>query len=225
MKNKIYIICSITGIALAAVFYLFPWDDIQSIPSSQTALISHAATAMPEPLTKSLMDKNKTFDPALSSEQLPVLPPLAESVPKNRDQVVNNDEILPAEPLEDMAENPADVDEEAVYLTAQVFRDEALETFPVYTVRIHKPESIGSDFEESGSQAAEQKAFGPGSNEIWIRIKPENAREMKEVMAQTADLYRQYVNEYDKDVKVINWVGGQPWASIVYSPDGGIVTR
>ena len=108
------------------------------------------------------------------------------------------------------------VDEVEQYYRAMVFRDEALESFPVYTVQVHQPTSIEEDLQEGRIGG---KDFGPKPNEVWIRIKPDNAGEMREVMAQTADLYRQYVNEYDEKIVVVNWVGGQAWARMEFSPD------
>jgi hypothetical protein len=216
-KTNIIIVCAITVIASTVVFFLFSRDDMQHNQSCQTARPTEPPTALPEQLPTTSMDTNKPFNPALLAEQLPPLPPSSGSVARARDKADDNNEPTSAQ-LEDMPEDLDYQDEEVVYLKAQVFRDEALETFPVYTVEIHKPESLESD--NPGT-----KTFGPDKNEIWIRIKPQNAREMKEVMAQTADLYRQYVNEYEEGIKVIHWVGGQPWASTVYSPDGQPVTQ
>lgn len=113
-------------------------------------------------------------------------------------------------------------DLEEIYLKAQVFRDEALEIFPLHSVEIHRPESMDPGYvEENGIQI--KKAYGPPPNEIWIRIQPESAREMKEIMAQTADLYRQYVNGYDQNVRVVHWVGGRAFAAATYDADGRTV--
>ncbi len=102
-----------------------------------------------------------------------------------------------------------------IYRRAQVFRDEALEVFPLLSMSIHTPEFMAD--KNSGG-------IGPRSGEIWIRIKPENSGEMKEIMAQTADLYRQYVKEYDRPVRIVLWVGGQIWAVSTYGTDGILLT-
>lgn len=109
---------------------------------------------------------------------------------------------------------------EQVYYNALIFRDEALATFPVYTVEIHKPESIIRTSKQDAGDGPWQAPPNPRPNEVWIRVKPANAREMTEIMAQTADLYRQYVDNYQQNVRIINWVGGQPWASREFGPDG-----
>lgn len=115
-------------------------------------------------------------------------------------------------------------DEEAIYYDALVFRDEMLATFPVYTVKIHKPESI-SEKEGESDKGHTVVAAPKKSNEIWIRIQPENAREMKEIMAQTADLYRLHVKNSSDNVVVINWVGGQPWARMEFDSQGNQVVE
>lgn len=124
-----------------------------------------------------------------------------------------------------------------VYYKAQIFKDEALETFPLYTVQIHKPNAATENRNESTDSSAVADSgtistnniavvedFGPKPGEIWVRIKPENANEMKEIMAQTADLYREYTNTDDGNVTIINWVGGQPYFRMDFDASGNQIT-
>ena len=56
---------------------------------------------------------------------------------------------------------------------------------------------------------------GLQDGEIWIRIDASKSGEYKEIMAQTADLYR--VNTgYREEVTVLLWVGGQVMARETY---------
>jgi hypothetical protein len=78
--------------------------------------------------------------------------------------------------------------------------------------------------EASASQGEDQTVTGTDDprddrgltdGEVWIRIDPSQSGQYKEVMAQTADLYRANT-DYTGDVKVLLWVGGQVWAKEVY---------
>ena len=111
-----------------------------------------------------------------------------------------------------------DLYEETAYYAALVFKDEALATFPVHTVDIHTPESMLPKRTDSAGRPIPWP--NPGKSEIWIRVKPGNAREMREIMAQTADLYRLYAHEHNENIRAVNWVGGQPWAAATFGPDG-----
>jgi hypothetical protein len=110
-------------------------------------------------------------------------------------------------------------EEEDIYVRAQVFRDEALAVFPVYSIEIHRPESMDTGWvEENGIMI--EKSYGPPPDEIWIRIKPENSGEMRAIMAQMADLYQAYAGIYGRSVRIVNWVGGQAWAAFTYPAEG-----
>jgi hypothetical protein len=110
-------------------------------------------------------------------------------------------------------------EEEDIYVRAQVFRDEALVVFPVYSIEIHRPESMDTGWvEENGIMI--EKSYGPPPDEIWIRIKPENSGEMRAIMAQMADLYQTYAGIYGRSVRIVNWVGGQAWAAFTYPAEG-----
>ena len=86
-----------------------------------------------------------------------------------------------------------------------MFEEEARETFPLLSVQTSNPIDI------------EKKVFGPKKGEIWIRIKPENSKEFKEIMAEIADLYKD-VARYDDPVTIILWVGNRIWAKFQYPP-------
>lgn len=83
------------------------------------------------------------------------------------------------------------------------FEADALQTFPLHTVQTNDPRR--------------PEKFGPPRGEIWIRIKVEHALDMKGIMAQVADLYRE-TTWYDEPVTIMHWVGGRPYARQVYLP-------
>lgn len=117
------------------------------------------------------------------------------------------DSFLDEEELVEI-DDPVDYDVEVEYQQNQEFEAEALETFPVHTVQTHNPK--------------DPNAIGPPKGEVWIRIKPENAREMNEIMAEMADLYRETAAEYGEEITIMHWVGAQPYARTSYAPDGQI---
>jgi len=57
--------------------------------------------------------------------------------------------------------------------------------------------------------------LGPSEGHVWIRMDPAYAQQSKEVMAQTADLYRDETG-YAGEVTVTLWVGGQPHSRYSY---------
>lgn len=75
--------------------------------------------------------------------------------------------------------------------------------------------------EENGIRI--KKSYGPAPSEIWLRIKPEHAREAGEIMAQTADLYRQYVGSSQGEIRIINWVGGRVQSTVTFNSGGEVV--
>ena len=92
---------------------------------------------------------------------------------------------------------------ELEYQRNLMFEEEAREIFPLLSVQTSNPTDIG------------KKVFGPKKGEVWVRIKPENAKEFKEIMAETADLYKD-VARYDDPVTVVLWVGNKIWSKIQY---------
>jgi len=112
----------------------------------------------------------------------------------------------PVAPAQVMAP-PVD-DAELEYEQNQFFETLVRESFPVHTIQAHNP--------------LNPEAPGPPEGEVWLRIKPENAREMNEIMAEVADLYRDIAGQADEDIVVMHWVGAQPYARHTYSPDGTI---
>ena len=105
-------------------------------------------------------------------------------------------------------DEPAEVEDSMAELEYQrdlnlMFEEEARETFPLWSVQTSNPMDI------------EKKVFGPKKGEVWVRIKPENAKEFKEIMAQTADLYKD-VARYDDPVTVVLWVGNKVWSKFQY---------
>lgn len=86
-----------------------------------------------------------------------------------------------------------------------MFEEEAKETFPLLSIQTANPMDTG------------KKVFGPKRGEIWIRIKPENSKEFKKIMAGVADLYKNTTG-YEDPVTVVLWVGNRIWAKFQY-PD------
>ena len=194
----------------AGSFFLISRDDPSKEPPPKP-LISNAPAAIsppdpvPDPSKKAL---------AFPAKDLPALPEtLDEPKPGGLETEVK------AQPgPEPLALTPEELEE--IYLRAQVFRDEALTVFPLTSLSIHRPDSLArAETQESGGRIS----IGPPANEIWIRIKPENSNEMKEIMAQTADLYRQYVSEYDHPVRIVQWVGGRIWSAATYGRDNRVL--
>ena len=170
------------------------------------------------PAIQDAVPKETKFDESLKK---PDLDPLAGQLPRQPDKPALKKEAhgFPTEnkaaPMQEQALTRAE--EEEIYLRAQVFRDEALEVFPVYSVEIHRPKSLDTGWvEENGIMV--EKSYGPAPDEIWIRIRPENAQQMREIMAQMADLYQTYAGVYGRSIRIINWVGGQAWAAFTYPP-------
>ena len=213
MRKKYLIILLALFMAAGAAIVLFSDDDSpqETTQADHNSLPPAAISETPEKKTVEKADLEAL------AEKLPALPPKALEDPKE-----GEDPSAPVEEFSsDQAEEPGLSQEEEmeIYVKAQVFREEALEIFPVYSVEIHRPESVDTGWvEENGIMI--KKSYGPPPNEVWIRIRPENAREMKEIMAQTADLYREYVNGYGHDIRIVHWVGGQAFAAATYNSDG-----
>ncbi len=141
----------------------------------------------------------------------PGAPPIAESRPENKSfcrkpsHRPDNDSQRPAPEADTLPQKNSAAKE---FRQNRFFETLVKKTFPVYTVQTHNP--------------VHPKAFGPPEGEIWVRIKPENAGEMNEIMAEMADLYRDISEQYNKKIIVMQWVGGQPYARKTYFPDGTI---
>ena len=88
------------------------------------------------------------------------------------------------------------------YAVNKEFEAAALEIFPVYTVQTHDPRH--------------PEEFGPKKGEIWVRIKPEAALTYQDVMAETAELYRELTYRQGP-VTVMHWVGNRPYAKLSFS--------
>ncbi len=97
-----------------------------------------------------------------------------------------------------------ELEKELRYHLNKEFEEEAKEVLPLLAVVTPDPRETHSRLKEG---------------EIWIRIMPGKSREMKDIMAQTADLYKE-TTWYDKPVTVILWVGARPWARFQYPPPG-----
>ncbi len=217
MKNKVAIFFTVAVLVFGVVFYLY-----LKMPSHQTA---PTATDRTSPVPPAVSNISKTDESApiqqegkeaLAAPKLPLI--------KTTSQNDGSIEIADVDDNQTIEPDFTQEELEDIYLRAQVFRDEALDAFPLYSVEIHRPKGLDPGYiEENGIRI--YKSYGPPPNEVWIRIRPENAREMKEIMAQTADLYRDYMNQYPHPVRIVHWVGGQIFAAATYNADGQAVVH
>ncbi|MBI9092844.1 MAG: hypothetical protein JEZ12_26810 [Desulfobacterium sp.] len=192
----------ITTIAVAAVcitgaaILFSPSSSKDETPPVKTT----AETKIIVPAEPSAPPSNMESAPQASSE----LPVTAKPATK-----ANQPDHPLADAVELMKADGEAYDAETEYQLNQIFEAEVMETFPVYTVQTHNP------IEEKKNP----KFFGPPQGEVWIRIKPENSREMREIMAQVADLYHENAEHPDDEITVLHWVGGRPWSKETYGPD------
>ena len=216
--TKKQILTVITGLAvgavIAAVLVLRSGDSVRETSSdpdsnsSRDQTFVQAPRPKPEALPQARSGPDSPESPVTKTSSSPQVP--VESEPEGAAMAPDNPDSASA--------TTAD---EAVYYQAMVFRDEALSTFPVHTVQVFQPDSVKEDL-QTGRIGG--KYFGPKANEVWLRIKPESAGQMREIMAQTADLYREYLGQTSENIVVVNWVGGQAWARMEFGPDGSPVT-
>ena len=127
----------------------------------------------------------------------------SDTPPEASERTSSMDTYKPAAVLE---EEPGleEVTADEAYARNQMFEAEAMEAFPLHTINTHNP--------------LEPQAYGPRPGEIWIRVKVEHGRELKDIMAQVADLYLAEV-QGEGPVTVMHWVGGRPHARYRYPSD------
>jgi hypothetical protein len=108
----------------------------------------------------------------------------------------------------------------------KMFMAEAKESLPLIGVRSFDarratlrpsdaPEAMAADTETSGIPGRDDRGLSDG--EVWIRIDPGRSGEYKEIMAQTADLYRANTG-FEGEVTVLLWVGGRVHARETFDP-------
>ena len=114
---------------------------------------------------------------------------------------------IPAENFVPNTAGEEELEQEKEYALNRLFESRAFEDLPIHTVKTFDP--------GSASSSGQKKNSGPKRGEIWIRIKVDHASEMKDIMAQTADLYKD-MTEYDETITVMHWVGGKPYARIEF---------
>ncbi|MCP4115247.1 MAG: hypothetical protein GY737_07505 [Desulfobacteraceae bacterium] len=207
-----FVVAAVIIAGTLAAGYYFIRDDK---PAEQESIAEKARATEPETSPAPLPPPDVTMEQP-ENEVSPSVPQKVEptveiSTAKPTEENFLND----VEPVEtDYTDEPmeidytVDYDVEVEYQQNKEFEAEALETFPVHTVQTHNPK--------------DPKAYGPPKGEVWIRIKPENAREMNEIMAQVADLYRETAAEYGEEITIMHWVGARPYARTSYAPDGQI---
>lgn len=217
-KKQILIVTSLVfAVAIVAALVFIPPENIREMPSDRNLSPNRDQAIVQVPRPDLLNTGGSPAGPDYS-EGLESNAPAQKALPAKQ-KIVSD---LPGNAPLAVVSEETPVDEEAVYYKSMVFRDEALSVFPVHTVQIHQPKSIEEDI-QTGRIGG--KNFGPKPNEVWVRIKPDNAKQMREIMAQTADLYREYVNENKENIVVVNWVGGQAWARMEFAPDGSPITQ
>jgi len=85
------------------------------------------------------------------------------------------------------------------------FEEEAKEMLPLLSIQTNNP--------------LDTKAFGPQRGEIWVRVKPDNARELKQIMEELAELYRSRTG-YEGSITIMHWVGGRPHLKMTFHANG-----
>ncbi|WDP90914.1 MAG: hypothetical protein HUN04_14905 [Desulfobacter sp.] len=197
MNRKLLVTTIAAAVLGGSAFIIFKIPP-KPMPSS----IALQAAAQPVP---DQPDNREAAGPLLKAEILPPPPPQKQRDSKRiivLEQATGTSGKAPAREAPDESL-------EIEWQLNQIFEAEAMETFPIYTVQTHNPFKAMENPE----------FFGPPENEIWIRIKPESAGEMKEVMAQVADLYRVNAAQPEDEITVLQWVGGRPWAKETYRPE------
>ena len=104
--------------------------------------------------------------------------------------------------FEDVREHEA---KEREYELNKDFEEEAKEVLPLLSIQTNNP--------------LDTKAFGPRRGEIWVRVKPDNAKELKEIMEDLADLYRADTG-YRGSLTIMHWVGGRPHLKMTFPANG-----
>lgn len=106
-------------------------------------------------------------------------------------------------------------EQELHYEKTRMFMAEARESLPLIGIRAFNTIEAARKDHQAAIDGTEAATSGGRDNrglqdgEVWVRIDPARSAEHKEIMAQTADLYR--VNTgFEGDVTVVLWVGGQP---------------
>jgi hypothetical protein len=147
--------------------------------------------------------------------------PTSEALPESSNERIDAapvEALKTTSPIQDSKRTPpestahAPVDDpveqrQLAYERSRIFKAVAMEQLPLLAVIPHNPLMDG------GSKDGDARRSGrnPKEGEVWIRLNAANSREYKEIMAQTADLYRQETL-YEGPVTVVLWVGGRPWA-------------
>ncbi len=126
----------------------------------------------------------------------------------------SNEEINTTENIEPTPE------QEFHYQKTQMFIAEAKDKLPLVGIRafnaLQATVREGDEPSDSGRNIPGRDKKGMRDGEIWIRINGAYSKEQNEIMAQAADLYRSNV-DFDGEITVLLWVGGQPIARETYS--------
>lgn len=192
MKNR-WIIASFIGLP---VIVIIAFIAIKTDNKSR----DHLAMKVKSPSQVTAIEEKKIAghsSPSDLPEKMPLLnKETVEPIAENEDNEDENRKEITEETTEDDAQKELD------YQMREMFKEEAMEFLPLQAVVTHDPRNP-------------DRPRSPREGEIWIRIKPENSGETRDIMAQVADLYRD-VARYDEPVTVILWVGGRPWVRFRY---------
>jgi len=90
---------------------------------------------------------------------------------------------------------------EREYELNKEFEKEARDVLPLLSIQTNNP--------------LDTKAFGPQRGEIWVRVKPDNARELKQIMKKLVDFYRSRTG-YEETITIMHWVGGRPYLKMTF---------
>ncbi|MBW1682511.1 MAG: hypothetical protein JRJ83_13950 [Deltaproteobacteria bacterium] len=93
---------------------------------------------------------------------------------------------------------------EREYELNQEFEAEARDVLPLLSIQTNNP-----------LDSKDSKTFGPPRGEIWVRVKPDNAGDLKQIMEELADLYRSRTG-YEGAITIMHWVGGRPHLKMTF---------
>lgn len=200
MANKKKIIAGVLVSGLFLSIYLFSATRPVKEPPGEKDMPAPPAkeTVLPEPVAQI-----PAVEPETPSAPDPMPTPKPEPMKKEKKTV---EIILERGRVEDSLPDQGDAEME--YEQNRHFEELVKGSFPVHTIQTHNP--------------LDTRIPGPPQGEIWVRIKPENAGEMNQIMSELADLYRDIRIGYEENVVVMHWVGAQPYARRTFYPDGSI---
>jgi len=161
----------------------------------------------------------RTTEPSPAAEERRGLP---SGVPNKPEPVHSPTETITAgeeafAPVAGEIAEASSAEKELHWQKTQMFVAEAKQSLPLIGIRpfdARRATVASSDIPGTGMTDGEISGIpgrdgrGLRDGEVWIRIDPARSGEYKEVMAQTADLYRANTG-FEGEVTVLLWVGGR----------------